>query len=209
MFVINVKTYFNMNKQLKDFSWDELNELFSPKEMQKQGQRNGGKLSGESTLQNKKAIHNEKFRKEWQSMGGDASISKLLQWQIDNNFKVCDLERTEKWCNNISIALTGNSLSKKHKNNVKIGIEKYMKSLSKEEKSKKYSNNARANTARIKRIKILNSIRVDEFDSIRLRKACDRFEYDFDLLAKDKTLLERIYKGTNKTNPSIFKKLNK
>ena len=197
-----------MNKQLKDFSWDELNELFSPKEMQKQGAKIGGNLSGPLTHKNKTGIHNEELRELWASMGGEASIDKLLQWQIDNNFRVCDLERTEEWCNNISIALTGLELSKKHKNNIKVGIRKYVKSLTKEERSKKYANNASANSARIKRVKILNSIRVDEFDSIRLRKACDRFEYDFDLLARDTTLLKRIHKGTNQHNPSIYKKIN-
>jgi hypothetical protein len=35
-----------MKKNLKDFSWDELNEAFSPKEMQKQGSRIGGIVQG-------------------------------------------------------------------------------------------------------------------------------------------------------------------
>lgn len=194
-------------KRLQDYTWEELLEATSGKESLKEA----GRDSGNYTKDNKLAIHTDdsELRKEWASMGGEASIEKLLQWQIDNGFRVCDLERTEEWCNNISIALTGNVLSKKHKQSISKALKKYMNSLTKEERSRKHSNNARANTARIKRIKILNSIRVDEFDSIRLHKACDRFEYDFDLLARDKTLLKRIHKGTNQNNPSVYKKIYK
>ena len=41
-----------MKKNLKDFSWDELNEAFSPKEMQKQGSRIGGIVSGNKNKTN-------------------------------------------------------------------------------------------------------------------------------------------------------------
>lgn len=41
-----------MKKNLKDFSWDELNEAFSPKEMQKQGSRIGGIVSGNRNKKN-------------------------------------------------------------------------------------------------------------------------------------------------------------
>ena len=41
-----------MKKNLKDFSWDELNEAFSPKEMQRQGSRIGGIVSGNKNKTN-------------------------------------------------------------------------------------------------------------------------------------------------------------
>ena len=44
--------------------------------------------------------------------GGYVSIAQLLQWQKDNDFRVCDLERTDKWKSNISKAHTGKKLSK-------------------------------------------------------------------------------------------------
>ena len=203
----NEKWYKDLQKALAGFTEDYLNQVSDGKLRQFDASKRGGITAGTITKLKKNGIHNEDLRKLWASMGGYASIEKLLQWQIDNGFRVCDLERTEEWCNNISIALTGRKLSKKHKNNVSKGLRKYMKSLTKEERSKKYSNNARANAARIKRVKILNSIKTDEFTSIRLRKACDKFEYDFDLLARDKSLIKRIHTGTNQNNPSIYRKV--
>jgi hypothetical protein len=44
--------------------------------------------------------------------GGKLGIKKLLQWQKDNNFRVCDLERTDIWKLNISKAHMGKKLSK-------------------------------------------------------------------------------------------------
>ena len=44
--------------------------------------------------------------------GGYVSIAQLLQWQNDNNFRVCDLQRTDKWKSNISKAHIGKKLSK-------------------------------------------------------------------------------------------------
>ena len=40
-----------------------------------------------------------------QKRNGEKTIKQLLQWQIDNNFRVCDLERTDEWRLNQSIAL--------------------------------------------------------------------------------------------------------
>ena len=44
--------------------------------------------------------------------GGKIGIKKLLQWQRDNDFRVCDLERTDEWKSNISKAHMGKKLSK-------------------------------------------------------------------------------------------------
>jgi hypothetical protein len=47
-----------------------------------------------------------------QKRNGYKTISKLLEWQKNNNFRVCDFERTDKWKANISKAHTGKKLSK-------------------------------------------------------------------------------------------------
>jgi hypothetical protein len=44
--------------------------------------------------------------------GGYVSIAQLLKWQKDNDFRVCDLERTDKWKANISKAHIGKKISK-------------------------------------------------------------------------------------------------
>lgn len=201
--------YIDLQKAMAGFTEDYLSQISDGKIKQLEGAKKGGITAGVITKLKKSGIHNEELRTLWASMGGYASIDRLLQWQIDNNFRVCDLERTEEWCNNISIALTGKKLSKKHKENIKSGINNYFTSLSKKERSNIYGNDARKNSAKDKRIKILNTIRTEEFTSLRLHRACNRFEYDFDLLARDKTLLKRIHKGTNQNNPSVYKKIYK
>lgn len=125
-------------KRLEDYSWDELLEATSGKEAMKENGREIGKY----TLDEKIGIHteNEELRTLWASMGGDASIDKLLQWQIDNGFRVCDLDRTEEWCNNISIALTGRKLSKKHINNVRAGVNRWIDTLSEKERKELFTN---------------------------------------------------------------------
>jgi hypothetical protein len=47
-----------------------------------------------------------------QKRNGYKTISKLLEWQSDNNFRVCDFERTDMWKTNISKAHIGKKLSK-------------------------------------------------------------------------------------------------
>ena len=47
-----------------------------------------------------------------QKRNGYLSIKQLLQWQKNNNFRVCDLERTNEWKSNISKAHIGKKLSK-------------------------------------------------------------------------------------------------
>ena len=47
-----------------------------------------------------------------QKRNGEKTIKKLLQWQVDNNFRVCDLERTDEWKSNISKSHIGKKLSK-------------------------------------------------------------------------------------------------
>lgn len=47
-----------------------------------------------------------------QKRNGYKSIGKLLKWQDDNDFRVCDLERTDEWKSNISKSHIGKKLSK-------------------------------------------------------------------------------------------------
>jgi hypothetical protein len=140
--------------------------------------------------------------------GGYVSIAQLLKWQKDTGYSIGKLKKTETHKKNIGISNICKVRTTENKNKIRETVNKFNSSLTKEQRSDKYSNNARARKAREIRVKILNSIRVKTFDSIRLRKACDRFDYDFDLLARDKTLIQRIHKGTNQNNPSIYKKIN-
>jgi hypothetical protein len=172
-------------------------------------QQLSGMEIGQWTKDNKLGIHNPKLRKLWATMGGEANIDKLLQWQKDNNFRVCDLERTPEWKEAISKAHMGKVLTEETKNKVRDSINKLNESMSKDERSKMYSNDARKNAARIKRIQILDSIESDEFTSPTLIKVCKEFGYDYKLLGKDATLLKVLHKGTNQNNPSIYKKIYK
>ena len=127
----------NTKKRLEDYSWDELLELTSGKE----GMKEAGRDSGKYTLDNHLGIHteDEELRREWARMGGEATIEKLLQWQVDNNFRVCDLERTDEWCNNISIAMTGRKIPKSVRDKIRKTLKAKIDSMSPEERSEKYA----------------------------------------------------------------------
>jgi hypothetical protein len=142
-----------------------------------------------------------------QKRNGHLSIKQLLQWQKDNNFRVCDLERTNEWKAAISKSHKGKVLSEEIKNKVRDSIHRLNQSMSKDERSKMYSNNARATAATKRKIEILNSIKSNEFTSTILKEQCKKFDYDYKLMIKDRILLERIYTGTNQSNPSIYKKI--
>jgi hypothetical protein len=192
-------------KRLEDYTWEELLVATSGKE----GMREGGREIGQYTKENKLGIHtdNQELKEEWASMGGDASIEQLLQWQKDNDYSIGDLEKTETHKKNIGLSNKGKVRTTETKNQISETLINFNSSLSQEERSNKYSNNARANAARIKKIEILNSIESDEFTSPTLVKVCKKFGYDYKLLARDRDLLELVYKGTNGYNPSIYKKI--
>jgi len=122
------KTHGEINRDM----WNRLNSVYEL----------GGGIAGPLTFKKRIGIHteDEKLRKEWASMGGKASIERLLQWQIDNDFRVCDLERTDEWCNNISLALTGRILSKSVRNKISKTLKNKMASMTEEERSKKFGN---------------------------------------------------------------------
>jgi hypothetical protein len=138
----NEQWYLDLQKSLKGFTEDYLNQVTDGKIRQLEGARNGGNISGPLTQFSKTGIHNEEFRKQWATLGGQASIQQLLQWQIDNNFRVCDLERTDEWCNNISIALTGRKIPKSVAAKIRKTLKAKMESLTPEERSEKYSSYA-------------------------------------------------------------------
>jgi len=142
-----------------------------------------------------------------QKRNGYKTISKLLQWQKDNDFRVCDLERTSEWKMAISKAHIGKILTEETKNKVRYSVNKLNQSMTKDERSKMYSNNARANAANKRKVEILNSIKSNEFTSTFLKQICKKFDYDYKLMIKDTNLLQRIYTGTNQSNPSIYKKI--
>jgi hypothetical protein len=177
----------------------------------KNGASKGGKIGGGLTRDNNIGIHtsDEELRRVWATMGGEASIDQLLQWQKENGHNIGEISKvkTEEWIRRIGEGNKGKVRSEEYKNKVRDSINKLNESLSKEEKSKIYSNDARKNAARIKRIEILDSIESDEFTTTNLIIACKQFDYDHKLLGKDTTLLKMIHKGTNQNNPSIYKKI--
>jgi hypothetical protein len=172
-------------------------------------QQLSGMEIGQWTKDNKLGIHNPKLRKLWATMGGEANIDKLLQWQKDNNFRVCDLERTSEWKEAISKAHMGKVLTEETKNKVRDSINKLNESMSKDERSKMYSNDARKNAATKRKMEILDSLEETQFTSLVLKAVCKRFDYDYKLMIKDTNLLELLHRGTNQNNPSIYKKIYK
>lgn len=166
---------------------------------------------GKFTKNNELGIHNPKLRKLWATMGGEANIEQLLQWQKDNNHNIGEIakNKTEEWKQNIGKGNKGKIRTEDTKETIRNSINKFNESMSKDERSKMYSNDARANAARIKRIEILDSIESDEFTSTTLVMVCKQFGYDHKLLGADRNLLELLHRGTNQNNPSIYKKIYK
>lgn len=195
-------------KRLQDYTWEELLEATSGKE----GYKEAGRTSGEYTLENKLGIHtdDEELRREWSSMGGEASIDKLLEWQKENNHleKLHKLERTDEWKQNIS---NGNK-GKKIPNDVRERISKTViennSKLSDDELSEKYKNKKPNDRHLILRKKILDSIPTDTFITSIARKACNEFGLDnWKGFLKDKRIITQLHRGTNQSNPSIYKKI--
>ena len=196
----------NTKKRLEDYSWDELLELTSGKE----GMKEAGRDSGKYTLDNHLGIHteDEELRREWARMGGEVTIEKLLQWQIDNNFRVCDLERTNEWCNNISIALTGRKISKSVVNKIKKTLKAKIHAMTPEERSEKYGNDTTSKKYLKIRTEVLNLIENDTFITSDARRACEKYGLNnWKAFLKDKRIIKQIYKGTNQNNPSIYEKI--
>lgn len=109
-----------MKKNLKEFSWDELNEAFSPKEMQRQGARIGGIVQGSVNKTNGQL-----------SKAGKISANK--QWKENRNGELIKSKKGGEVArdNKKGVhALTKNDLSEAGKKGFANGLGK----LSKEEK---------------------------------------------------------------------------
>jgi hypothetical protein len=196
-------------KRLEDYSWEELLEATSAKEALKEA----GRDSGYYTLDNNLGIHTDdlELRREWALMGGYSNIDYLLQWQKENNHNIGQIAKvkSDEWCNNISKSLTGRKLSKTHIENNRNAVKKHIDSLTKKERTKKYSNDSASKKSLDMRTKILNLIETDTFTTSEARKACDEYGLgNWKAFLKDKRIIKQIHKGTNQNNPSIYQKLN-
>lgn len=201
-----------MKKKLEDFSWEELNEMFSPKAMQKQGAKNGGNIAGPLTLSNKTGIHieDEELRREWATLGGEATIEQLLQWQKDNNHNIGEIAKvkSKEWIEKISQSLTGRKLSKEHIKKIKQFRKKHLENMSADERKEKYSNDSASRKSLKIRTEILNLIESDTFTTNDARKACEEYGLgNWKGFLKDKRIIKQIHKGTNQNNPSIYIKI--
>lgn len=204
----NEQWYLDLQKSLEGFTEDYLNQVSDGKIRQLEGAKNGGNVAGPLTQFSKTGIHNEEFRKQWAALGGEASIQQLLQWQIDNNFRVCDLERTDEWCNNISIALTGRKIPRSVVNKMKKTLKAKRDSMTPKERSEKYGNDSASRKALRIRTEILNLIENDTFITSDARRACEQYGLDnWKGFLKDNRIIKQIHKGTNQNNPSIYVKI--
>lgn len=202
----------NTKKRLEDYSWDELLEATSGKE----GMKEAGRNSAEYTLENNLGIHtnDEELRRQWAIMGGEASIDKLHKWQQENNHleKLQKKERTDSWKQNQSIGLKKyyeqNPMPIEIRTQIGNTIKEINSKLSDEQLSKKYSNK-KPNLKHFElRKTILDSIPTDTFNTSDARLACEQYGLkNWKGFLKDTRIVVQLHKGTNKLNPSIYKKV--
>lgn len=193
-------------KKLEEYTWEELLEATSGKESQKES----AKEIGYYTLEKNIGIHtqNSELRKEWAVMGGEAAIDKLLEWQKENDYRVCDFPRNENWNKSISNALKGRNLSEENKQKLSESLISYMSKLDDSEKSKKYSNDSSSRKSLKVRKEILDSIEGETFTTSQARLACEKYGLgNWKGFLKDNRLVVQIHKGTNQQNPSVYKKI--
>jgi hypothetical protein len=139
--------------------------------------------------------------------GGKKSISKLLEWQKDNDFRVCDLERTDEWKRNIGESNKGKVKSDELKQTIRNTVNKFNESLTQEERSKKYSNDSTSRKALKLRIEVLNMIPTDIFNTSDAKLACEKCGLgNWKGFLRDERIIKVIRKGTNQSNPGIYQK---
>jgi hypothetical protein len=195
---VREKTQGEINRDM----WNRLNRVYEL----------AGNIAGPLTVKKRTGIHtpDAELRKKWAQMGGEASIEALLQWQRENGFRVCDLERTEEWCENISEALKNyyaeNPISDDTKQKISTTIIENNKKLTKEERSKKFGNDSSSRKSLKVRTEILNSIPTDTFTTSQAKEACFKHGLkNYRAFLKDTRIIVQIKKGTAK-NQSVYKK---
>jgi hypothetical protein len=194
-------------KRLEDYTWEELLKATSGKEALKE---NGIEI-GQYTLENRIGIHtdDEELRREWSIMGGEAAIETLLQWQKENNHNIGEIakHKSDEWKENISKSLMGKEVNSETREKLSKIVNEYNSSLTAEERKEKYSNDSSSRKSLKVRKEILDSIETETFTTSQIRYACDKYGLgNWKGLLKDKRLVEQLYKGTNQSNPSIYKK---
>ena len=194
-------------KRLEDYSWEELLNATSTKETLKEN----GKETGQYTLENNLGIHteDEELRKEWASMGGEANIDRLLQWQKENDWNIGKLPKTDEWKKNMSKSHMGKTHSKETKDKLKKYNIELNQSLTQEERTKKYSNNSAKRSGYTKRKRVYDAL-PDEFTSTEIRQVAVDLGYSassWKIIANDTRFFKKIRKGTNQNNPSVYKKI--
>jgi hypothetical protein len=197
-------------KRLEDYTWEELLEATSTKESLKEN----GKLIGQYTFENGLGIHtdDEELRREWARMGGEANIENLLEWQKENNHNIGEIakHKSDEWKENISKALMGKEVSNETKEKLSKIVNEYNSSLTDEERKEKYSNDSSSRKSLRVRKEILDSIETETFTTSQIRYACEKYGLgNWKGLLKDERLVEQLYKGTNQSNPSVYRKVYK
>ena len=177
-----------MKKNLKDFSWEELNEAFSSKEMQRQGAIIGGKLGGNTNAQ---SGHMKRIQKENAHIGG--KIMGSIVGKKYGKLNILKITKEQK-------SKGGKESHKKHvesghwKNYIMMGTAASAK--------------ARIDRGLENKKKIIDSIESDTFTTSQAKKACDKFGYkSWKSLLKESKLVKQIYKGMNQFDPSIYQKV--
>lgn len=192
-------------KKLEEYTWEELLEATSTKETLKEN----GQITGQYTLENRLGIHtdDEELRKEWAKMGGEASYERLLEYNEEIGHRVWELPKTDEWKQKISEAHMGKEVSDETKEKLSKVVSEFNASLTEEERKEKYSNDSSSRKSLRIRKEVLNMIEGDTFTTSQARMACEQYGLaNWKGLLKDKRLVEQIHKGTNQSNPSIYKK---
>ena len=145
------------------------------------------------------------------SEGGYASIDKLLKWQKENGHNIGELakNKSDKWIENISKAMLDKEKFEQHKNNLSTSLNSYNKLLSPEERTEKYKNDSGERRGYKNRKRIYDAL-PNEFTGIQIKEVTLDLGYgdsSWKKIVKDDRFFIRIHKGTNQSNPSIYKKL--
>ncbi len=151
-------------------------------------------------------------KKSWiASQGGKSGIKRLLDWQKENNHNIGEIAKfkDEDWKIKIGNGNKDKIRTEEVKEQIRESVNNLNASLTKEERSKKYSNDSSSRKSLRVRLEILNTIEGDIFTTSEARKACDDYGLgNWKAFLKDDRIIKQIYKGTNQNNPSLYQKIN-